>query len=119
VTAAAGQELGGVVGSGVTSAWNLISGIFGNNKKDTGGTFGAGEAVSKGNIPESFDFGSAGSYMIPGAAMVMPLQGGTATPGGGGHNINITIPISGGGGDVPAKASQMVYQRLKEIFADS
>jgi hypothetical protein len=50
---------------------------------------------------------------------VTPLQSGTATPQGGGNNININIPITGGANaDIPARAAALVYQKLKEIFVD-
>lgn len=112
--AAVGQDLA----SGVNKIGSFFGSIFGNTR-DSGGAFGAGEIFSKGNIPEMFNFGGAGSYSIPGAAVVMPLKSGTATPTGGGSNINLTLQIAGTGDrDIPAKASKMVYDKLQEFFAD-
>jgi hypothetical protein len=51
---------------------------------DSGGSFGAGEPFLKGNINETLKInGQMINY--PGAAMVFPLAGGTATPHGGGN----------------------------------
>lgn len=59
---------------------------------DSGGSFRPGDMFAKGNISESFNIGGR-TYEIPGAAMVMPLQSGTATPmkGGGGSTYYFTI----------------------------
>lgn len=85
---------------------------------DSGGSFGAGETLMKGNIPEMFSFGS-NSYTIPGAAIIHPLQGGTATPMQGGHNITVPVQINAGSKQEAARqASQAVYNRIMETFTD-
>lgn len=117
VAAASGQALGGVA----SQVGGFVDLLFGKKKTfDQGGSFGAGEMFMKGDIPEMFNFGGAGSYSIPGAAMVMPLQSGTATPGaGGGNTFNFNIPITGGNKEEMARqASAAVYKRIMETFTE-
>lgn len=86
--------------------------------KDTGGPFAAGETFMKGDISEMFTFGGQ-SYSIPGAAIVHPLQGGTATPTSGGHQFNIPITINQKSGqDAALMASQEVYRRVKQMLGE-
>lgn len=86
---------------------------------DTGGSFGAGDTFMKGSVPEIMSFGS-NSYAIPGAAIIHPLQGGSATPmGGGGNNITIPITISRDSKDPAREASQLVYDKLQDFFGNT
>lgn len=85
VSSPLGQNL---LGAGL----NAVGSFLGNLPfLDDGGDFNAGEMLSKGDISEVFDFGGAGAYSIPGAAMVYPLQGGTATPQSSGGKRSISI----------------------------
>jgi hypothetical protein len=70
----------GIVKGGATLGSALLKSL---HLFDSGGSFGAGEAFLKGNINETLKInGQMINY--PGAAMVFPLAGGTATPHGGG-----------------------------------
>ena len=71
----------------------------------------------KGDIDEMFNFGGAGSYAIPGAAIVHPLQSGMATPTQGGHSITVPVQINASNKEQAARqASQAVYNRIMETF---
>lgn len=85
---------------------------------DSGGPFEAGVPFMKGDISELFNFGGGKSYAIPGAAVVMPLQGGTATPQGG-NQFNFHIPVNvNKPGDAAFEASRQVYQKMMEALGE-
>lgn len=104
------------VGSQIGSTLNRFLGmpLF-----DAGGSFGPGEMFMKGPGPETLRIGS-GAYTIPGAAIVMPMQGGTASGVNNNSQIgSINNHIYGNNGD-PAQvaniASQMMLKTLRNFF---
>jgi hypothetical protein len=92
-------KVGGLINSVVSSpAIQLIGGLFGGLFGKTapkffadGGAFGAGDPfVMSENAPEYLNIG-AGGYSIGSAAMVIPMQSGSVSRGGGGGTYTFYI----------------------------
>jgi hypothetical protein len=103
-----GSQLGGIANR-----------VLGMPLFDAGGSFGPGEMFAKGAGPETLRIGS-GSYMIPGAAMIMPFQSGSAS-GISNNNSNAiqqTFNISeSNNAQVTAQlVSQIVLRELGRFF---
>lgn len=88
---------------------------------DDGGSFSAGEPFMKGDISEMLQFGKTG-YNLGGAAMVFPMQSGTATPTGKGgkhiENLNVIINAPPGATIDAQMIKHEIYNILEQDFPE-
>lgn len=107
--------------AGLFGAGNNIPGHAGGGGFEAGSPF----EMSESGV-ESLSFGTGGGYVIPGRAMVMPLQSGTVDRNGGtSKSISIApgaFPITISGVSDPERAAHLavseMYDKLQGIFQE-